>query len=131
MSAAVLLLTFLAFADPPKDVVDFFRSLAASLSDAHEDGNARVFLDHFDKSMPGYADFSDRIEALIGAGDVLATIEFVNQDGDANKRTLDLDWILQFDGDRPKRAVLKCTMEKVGKKWKVTSLSPLEFFRRD
>lgn len=131
MGAVVLLFAFLAFEDPPKDVVDFFRSAAAALGDAHQDGNAKAFLEHFDTSMPRYAEFSDRIEAMIGAGEVSTTIQFVNQQGDDRKRTLDLDWTLQFDGERVKRSVVKCTIAKVGKKWKITGIAPVEFFKRE
>jgi hypothetical protein len=132
MGISILLLAgMLAFEDPPKDVIDFFRSAAAALGEAHQDGNARAFLEHFDKAMPDYADFSDRIEAMVAAGDVLTTIEFVNVEGNDRKRTLDLDWSLQSEGERPKRAVIKCTIEMRGKKWKITSIAPLEFFKRD
>jgi hypothetical protein len=132
MGISILLLAgMLAFDDPPKDVIDFFRSAAAALGEAHQDGNARAFLEHFDKTMPDYPEFSDRIEAMVGAGDVSTTIEFVNVEGTDQKRTLDLDWSLQFEGERPKRAILKCTIEKRGKKWKITSIAPLEFFKRD
>jgi hypothetical protein len=129
MNFALLLMAgMMAFEDPPKDVIDFFRSAATELGDAHRDGSARAFLDHFDRSMPGYAEFSDRIERMASAGEVTATIDFVNTKGDSGKLTMDLDWLLQLEGERPKRAVLQCTIEKRGKKWKITSLAPLDFF---
>ena len=137
MSAAVLLLVMLAFEDPPKDVIDFFRSVATTLADADRAGNSRKprsaseFLEHFDKAMPGYAEFSGQIEAMVGAGEVSTTIDFINTQGDDKKRTLDLDWLLLCEGEGPKRAVIKCTIEKRGKKWKITSISPMEFFKRE
>jgi hypothetical protein len=130
MSVAMLLL-MLAFEDPPKDVVDFFRSAAVELSEAHDNGSGRAFLDDFDKSMPGYAALSDQIEAMVAAGEVSTTIDFVNTEGNDQKRTLDLDWLLQCEGQRPKRQVVKCTIEKRGKKWKITSIAPIEFFKRE
>ena len=126
-----LLLLMLALEDPPKDVIDFFRSVASELSEAHDNGNGRAFLDHFDKSMRGYPEFSDQIEAMVAAGEVSTTIDFVNTEGNDQKRTLDLDWLLQCEGERPKRQVVKCTIEKRGKKWKITSIAPMEFFRRE
>lgn len=140
MGIAVLLLTVLAFEDPPRDVIDFFRSVAATLADADRDaGSAKFarprgateFLDHFDKAMPGYAEFADQIEAMVGAGEVSTNIDFVNTAGNDRKRTLDLDWVLECEGQRPRRAVIQCTIEKRGKKWKITSIAPLEFFRRE
>jgi hypothetical protein len=138
MSAAVLLLAMLAFEDPPKDVIDFFRSVATTLADSDRAVNeerkprsASEFLEHFDKAMPGYAEFSGQIEAMVGAGEVSTTIDFINTQGDDKKRTLDLDWLLLCEGEGPKRAVIKCTIEKRGKKWKITSIGPIGFFKRE
>ena len=129
MRAALLFASMLAFADPPPDVVDFFRSAATALGDAHRDGSARAFLDHFDASMPGYAEFADRIEALAAAGEVGAVIDFVSFKVDGAKMALELDWLLEPEGERPRRAVLNCTLEKRGKRWKITSLAPVDLFR--
>jgi hypothetical protein len=131
MGITVLLLAMFAFEDPPKDVIEFFRSAAVELSEAHDNGGGRAFLDHFDKSMPGYVEFSDQVEAMVAAGEVSTTIDFVNTEGNDQKRTLDLDWLLQCEGERPKRQVVKCTIEKRGKKWKITAIAPAEFFKRD
>jgi len=141
MGIAVLLLAVLAFVDPPTDVIDFFRSVGAALADADRDlsvpaerrrpRHATEFLDHFDKSMPGYAVFSEQIEAMVGTGEVSTTIDFINTDGNDRKRTLDLDWLIQCEDQRPKRAVIQCTIEKRGKKWKITSIAPIDFFKRE
>jgi hypothetical protein len=140
MGIAVLLLATLAFEDPPRDVIDFFRSVAATLADADRDASeqkiarprrATEFLDHFDKAMPGYAEFSSQVEEMVGAGEVSTNIDFINTAGDGQKRILDLDWLLQCEGQRPKRAVVKCMIEKRGKKWKITSIAPIDFFKRE
>jgi hypothetical protein len=141
MGVAALLFVAFALEDPPKDVIDFFRSVAASLADADRDmsvaeerrrpRHAQEFLSHFDKSMPGYAEFSDQVEAMVGASEVSTNIDFINTDGNDRKRNLDLDWLLLLHGEKPKRAVIKCTIEKRGKKWKITSISPIEFFKRE
>ena len=140
MGIAVLLLAVLALEDPTKDVIEFFRSVAWTLADADRDARdmklgkprrATEFLEHFDKTMPGYAEFADQIETMVGAGEVSTNIDFINTDGNDRKRTLDLDWLLQCEGQRPRRAVIQCTIEKRGKKWKITSIAPIEFFRRE
>lgn len=131
MGVAILLLGLLAFEDPPKDVIDFFRSAATALGDAHRDGSAGAFLEHFDPSMPGYVQFRSEIEEMAGAGEIGCAIDFVNTKADGAKMTLDLDWLLEPEGERPRRAVIHCTLEKKGKRWKVTSLSPLDFFKRE
>jgi hypothetical protein len=126
--------------DPPQDVIDFFRSLAATLADADrtaEDANLGVprhateFLAHFDPAMPGYDQFRAQIEEMVGAGEVAANIDFIDSAGNDRKRTLDLDWVLHCEGQNPKRAIVKCTIEKRGKKWKIVSISPIEFFKRE
>jgi hypothetical protein len=127
MGIAVLLLAALAFEDPPKDVIDFFRTVASTLADA----DRTEFFDHFDKSMPGYAEFRDQVENMVGAGEVSTSIDFINTEGNEQKRTLELDWQLQCEGQSRKRAVIKCTIEKRGKKWKISSIAPMEFFKRD
>ena len=113
---------------------------AAALADADRGGadpklglarHATEFLGHFDKSMPGYSEFADQVENMVGAGSVSTNIDFINTEGNDRKRTLDLDWVLQCEGQNPKRAVIKCTIEKRGKKWKVTSIAPIDFFRRE
>ena len=141
MGAAILMLAgMLAFDDPPKDVINFFASMTSALVDAGRDLNARErqplrdaadFLQYFDPSMPGYAEFSSQIQDMVGAGEVQTTIDFVSTEGDDRKRVLDLDWVLTPEGQRPKRAVIKCTIEKHGRKWKVTSIAPIDFFKRD
>ena len=142
MGTAILLLAGkLAFEDPPKDVIDFFRSVATALADGGRDLNERKerskprdaadFLQHFDKAMPGYAQLSDQVQAMVGAGEVSTNIDFINTQGDNHTRTLDLDWVLLCEGEAPKRAVIKCTIEKHGKKWMITSLSPIDFFKRE
>jgi hypothetical protein len=141
MNVAVLLLAALAFDDPPRDVIDFFRQIAQALADADRDlsvpaernrpRHATEFLGHFDKAMPGFDQFRSQIEDMVGAGEVSANIDFINSAGNDKKRTLDLDWVLQCGGVAPKRAVIQCTIEKRGKKWKITSIAPIEFFKRE
>jgi hypothetical protein len=71
------------------------------------------------------------MDEMVAAGEVSTTIDFVNTKGDRQKMTLDLDWLLQCEGQRPRRQVVTCTIEKRGKKWKITSIAPIEFFKRE
>jgi len=59
-----------------------------------------------------------------------STIDVIRDEGDDQKRTLDLDWLLKIDTDNPRRQVVQCQVEKQGKKWKITKLEPVNFFRR-
>jgi len=134
---ALVSATLLSAADPPPDVVEFFRSAAHALSDANrQDSRVPIdpatFLSHFDSSMPGYAQLRSEIEDLVTRATIANEIEFVSDEGDENKRTLDLDWTLEIEGQRSRRAILKCVVERSGgkkAKWKITALSPIEFFK--
>ena len=119
-------------AETPEDVLKFLRNAADALT--NED--ARTFLDHADRNMPVYATLQRNIEGLMAAYDVESSIEIANDEGDDQKRTLTLDWVLITEqksdtrGDRMhRRQLLRCTIEKQGKRWKITALDPVDFFK--
>ena len=72
---------------------------------------------------------TDEVEGLLGAADVGSVIEIVTDEGDDQKRTMELDWILAVADEQPKRAIIKCSIARQGKKWKITALEPIEFFK--
>lgn len=121
-------------AETPADLVQFLRSTALALAQAHE-GDARgipdasAFLECFDSDMPRYAEFRDEIETLIQRAEVGSNIEIVTDEGDDSKRKLELDWVLEIQDQRPRRGILKCTIEKRKKKWVFTGLEPVDFFK--
>jgi hypothetical protein len=123
--ALFLIAATLALAQTPQDVVEFFRDVAGDLAQ----NNPSEFLDHFDRNMVGYATLRDEIESLLSAAEVGSAIEIVTDEGDDQKRTLELDWVLEITDQQPKRAILKCTIARQGKKWKITALDPIEFFK--
>jgi hypothetical protein len=123
---ALLFAAALAFGvDPPKDVADFFGTAVQALADK----DATVFLDHFDRNMPGYAAFRDDITALLDRSEVVSTVAFITDEGNDSKRALQLDWYLQIDQERPRRQIVKCTIERQDKKWKIVAFDPLDVFK--
>jgi len=131
---AIALAAALRAADPPRGVIEFFDDLTRALADAHTDNprlpiSAAVFLDKFDSTMPDYSQLRDNVEDLVSRSKVGSAVEFVTDDGDENKRTLDVDWTLEVEDRLPRRQVLKCTIERRGKTWKITSLAPVDFFK--
>ncbi|MCU1339471.1 MAG: hypothetical protein JWO19_5052 [Bryobacterales bacterium] len=117
----------LAWADPPAAVMEVFRGVSEAL--ANRDADA--FLDQFDRQMPEYEKLRDEIRELVGvAQEIGSTIDVITDEGDEQKRTLELDWLLKIDTDEPRRQIVKCQVEKQGKKWKITRLEPVEFFRK-
>jgi len=113
-----------ALAEPPADVLKFFRSAAEALAD----GDSRAFLGKFDRATPGYAALRDEIEGLLAGHEVGSTIEIVNDEGDNQRRTLQLDWLLSITDLGLRRQIVKCKIERRGKEWKITALDPIEFF---
>ena len=92
--------------------------------------------------MPEYADLRENVTALVREFSVESSVDFKKNEGDDQKRTVEADWFLILrphdnngctngrdglaTGRREK--VLTCTVEKQGRKWKITSLSPVSFF---
>lgn len=112
--------------DAPKAVLDFFRTAAEALADK----DASAFLEHFDSKMFGYDTLASEIRSLVERSDLESSIEIVADSGDEHKRMIQLDWLLRIDQDLPKRQIVKCTIEKQGRKWKITSFVPVDFFAK-
>jgi hypothetical protein len=130
----ITLASSLRGADPPRGVIDFFDDVTRALVESHTDNpglpiSAAAFLDKFDSAMPGFAELRENVEDLVSRSMVGSALEFVTDDGDENKRTLDVDWTLEIEDRLPRRQVLKCTIERRGKTWKITSLAPVDFFK--
>jgi hypothetical protein len=130
--ALFLMAAVLLFAEPPAEVLELFREAA----DALASDDASAFLSKFDPDMAGYTEFRDEVVGLLAANDVGSTIEVVNDEGNDQKRSLDLDWLLVISeknsrngAQQTRRQVLKCRIERRGKQWKITALEPLDFFK--
>jgi hypothetical protein len=113
----------LAGQNRPPEQMEVFRNVSEAL--ANRDADA--FLEQFDPKMPQYEKLRSEIQDLFGmAQEIGSTIDVITSDG--NK--LELDWLLKIDNDEPRRRIVKCQVEKQGKKWKITALEPVEFFRK-
>jgi hypothetical protein len=126
------LLSLPAFSQPalppdptPKDVRDLIRATADALTNK----DTRDFLGRFDAKMPGYETLNYYVEALAARDVILSSIEIYTDQGDDRQRTMELDWILNVDSERARRAFVKVRIEKQGKKWKFVSLEPVDFFK--
>jgi len=107
----------------PPEEMEVFRAVSEAL--ANRDADA--FLEQFDPKMAQYETLRDEIRDLTGqAQEIGSTIDVITFDG--NK--LELDWLLKIDNGEPRRQIVKCQIEKQGKKWKITALEPVEFFRK-
>jgi len=131
-TALLVLVATFAVADSTADVLNVFTSAAEGLIN----DDAASFLDRFDSNMPGYAILQDNVTGLLATYNVGATIEEITDQGDDSKRTVELDWLLILtqkgainSPQQTRRQVVKCTVERRGKQWKITALEPVEFFK--
>jgi hypothetical protein len=124
LAAHTLLAQDLPPQDAPKDVLDFFRTAAEALADKDAD----AFLEHFDSKMPGYEALSSDVRSLLAQSEIGSSIEIVEDKGDERRRMLQLDWLLRIDQNLPRRQIVKCTIEKQGRKWKIVSFDPPGLF---
>jgi len=107
---------------PPTEM-EVFRNVSEAL--ANQDVDA--FLDQFDPKMAQYEKLRDEIQELFSvAQEIGSTIDVITSDGSK----LELDWLLKIDNGEPLRQIVKCQIEKQGKKWKITALEPVEFFKK-
>jgi murein L,D-transpeptidase YcbB/YkuD len=113
-------------AQTPRPVMDVFQAAGEALANQDAD----TFLDQFDPEMPGFAKLRDEIQELAAIQEASSTVDVVTDVGDDKKRILSLDWVLRIGSDRPRRQIVKCTVEKQGKRWKITALDPVEFFKK-
>jgi hypothetical protein len=129
----VVLLPFaarLGAATAEEQVFDLFTRLASRLSA----GDAAGFLEGFDQTMPGYEDFRANVTGLLQQAEVLSSIEFRRNDGTDTVRSVEADWFLQIKeryetgGVTRRRELVKCRVEKTGRRWKVFALEPQSLF---
>jgi hypothetical protein len=132
MRTALLLISMVAFADSAADVLNVFSDAAEALTN----DDSAAFLDHFDRNMPDYAALRGNIEGLLAGYEVGSTIEVVTDEGNDEKRTVTLDWLLVTSeknavngNQQTRRRVVKCTLERRGKQWRITALDPIDFFQ--
>jgi hypothetical protein len=116
-------------ADPAQEAWEVLEAIAAALVDS----NIGLFLRHFDHAMPGYQDLRAAVTGLIAQTEVESSIDPVQNTGDGRRRTLEVDWTMHLvdRGDQhltERRATVKCGFAKEGKKWKVVSFAPANFF---
>ena len=139
-AALVCIATAFACADAHDDIIDVFTSMAGALTDVTGNGevtvrgNVPLFMSAFSKDMPDYGTLKTDVTALVMETEVSSSIQVVSDEGNDQKRTVDLDWVLQLQSlerDGPlvrRREVIHCEFRKEKKHWKIVSLKPIDFF---
>lgn len=136
MKVLALLLSLLAISAaqappplPPPDVPHDIRDLFRDVAEALVNQDASAFLSKFDAKMQGYDTLRDEVESLLDHAAVPSDIEFVSDKTEDGKRELQIDWLLEIPNQRARRQIVTCTIAREGKKWKITSLAPIDFFK--
>jgi hypothetical protein len=117
-------------ADAQQQVFDLFTKIASALSD----DDPAMFVEAVDPGMPHFQDFRRDVVALTELADLTNSIEIVSDTGDDTHRTEELDWFLEIvskSDPHPlerRREVVKFRLKRKGKKWKIVSIEPLQFF---
>jgi hypothetical protein len=112
------------------EVFDLFSKIAEALSA----DDPLVFLAAVDHGMPHFQDFQNNLLGLLDAADLTNSIEVLSDEGDDQHRAEELDWFMEIVGKpdgqiiERRRAVVRCRLERRGKKWKIVAIDPLSFF---
>jgi hypothetical protein len=116
--------------DPEQEIFDLFARMAARLSE----DNVVEFLGEFDRSMPDYQELRTNVTALLEQSQVQSSVTVLRNEGTATERTVELDWFMQIterydtQAVTRRRELVRCTVRKTGKKWKVSAFAPLALF---
>ncbi len=116
--------------DAHDDVIELVTSMAAALTAS----DVPRFMSAFDQNMPDYGRLETAVTGLVNQADVSSAIEPLSDEGNNQKRSMDLDWLLEvrsLEQAGPvvrRREVVHCEIEKQKKHWKIVSLKPLDFF---
>jgi hypothetical protein len=134
MIARLLILAFLTWlpllADAEQDITDVVSTLASALSG----NNPQLFMKSLDRDMPGYRQIERDVNALSGDTYIGCSVELISNSGTPAAQTADLDWYMSLKSQQDenlierRRTKVTIKIEKRGKKWVVTSFSPITIF---
>jgi hypothetical protein len=125
VSTGILLLGAVAAqCAPPQAVLDMLQAATEQLANA----DAQAFLAHFDNKTPGYPAIAQQVSALVAREGAACTIQVVRDQGDAQKQTLEIDWVMRVGASRRKHVTVNVTVERQRGAWKITRLTPADLF---
>jgi hypothetical protein len=135
-SLVLLAASFTAAAPPPPgDPLAETREVLAAFAGALANDNVQDALTNVSKSLHDYDIFARNLRALLQQNDVTSSISPVSNEGDDQKRVLQLDWYLEIRsksgelGLVRRRENVRCTVERSPKKkWMLTAIEPSRLF---
>jgi hypothetical protein len=128
--ALICIAAVFAGADAHDDVIEVVTSMAAALTAV----NVPQFMRSISKDMPDYETIQNNVTGLVRQSEISSSIQPVNEAGDDQARSINLDWALDvrsLEQDGPivrRRQIIHCELRKEKKHWKVVALKPVDFF---
>ena len=130
----VLLLILAAqfgFAQQPEAAAwDVVATMAAALAEP----NDAAFMKPVAKSFQQHDLLERQVRTLVQVNGVVSSISPLLNEGDDRQRTVEVDWYLEIQPLSTagalvrRREIVRLTFVKTGKRWMITSLSPVAFF---
>lgn len=120
----------LGAADAGAEAWDVITAMASALGR----GADREFLSLCDPALTGYDVLQANVQALAAAADVESGIDPVGNRGGDTARDVEVDWLLHIvergalQRVTERRQVVKCRIEKRGRRWRVVAIEPVAFF---
>lgn len=128
--AVVSALGFGAAPDPSAETWDVVATLAAALAEP----NDAAFMKPVSKSFEQHGLIQRYVTALVQTNEIVSSISPLMNKGDEKQRTLQVDWYMEIQPRSPggllsrRHETVKLALVKIGKRWMITALSPVEFF---
>ena len=88
----------------------------------------------FDRAMPEYGRIQADLTGLLDQNEILCSIEFGKMDVIGDAASVETDWLLEIrsrqlaGGTVRRQRVVTVRLGRVKKKWRITGLSPADFF---
>ena len=106
----------------------------ARFTSSLSEGNAEGAIENLDTSVPAMGVLARQLRDLVAVGEISCLLDPLEW---PEHKAVVLDWLLEIrapelvGGLKRKREKLTCRFVKKGKKWKIASLEPVEFFKAD
>ena len=120
------------FFAPPQDEI---RAILASMATDLSASNISGFMTAIAKDFPARDELRQQLEGLISAHDPNSSVEIQTTSGTEDKQTAKVDWYLALRSRTDnavalqRREVLTIEFTRVSKRWRITALTPREFFQ--
>lgn len=127
-----------ALAGVERGVLDLLETAAAALTE----GELRIFLGCFEKELAGRPELERDVAALMDQHLITCSIEVLAEEGEGERRRLELDWLMELKTRIPgapptaaapgrsvrRRQQVRCEVRRRGRRWRFAGFEPLGLF---